>query len=222
MARACRTQAPRAAGLIHSAGSWRRGRALSSHRWEPLSRSRPLSLPHTPSGSRAGTRKSWFDVESGPLLLWAGLLHEGGDLLVGGCAYCTRVPPTWSIPDPLPVDPHLRAVHVGVIRSLRATVIRTGPLAVPVAWDPRAPRKVQRPGTGDAFGDISVRPGTDDAVGDGIAVPDGVECPRPEGHAPGRVECPRRRRESGGSGCPGREDAPEGARSAPAGAVLAV
>ena len=50
-------------------------------------------------------------------------------------AYCTRAPPTWSTPDPPPVDPHLRAVDAGVIRSLRATVIRTGPLAGPVVRD---------------------------------------------------------------------------------------
>ncbi|OLO70836.1 hypothetical protein BKH20_05220 [Actinomyces oris] len=42
-----------------------------------------------------------------------GLLHEGGDLLAGGCAYCTKAPPTWSAPDPPPVDPDPRAVQAG-------------------------------------------------------------------------------------------------------------
>ena len=39
------------------------------------------------------------------------LLHEGRDLLVKGCAYCTKAPPTPSTPDPRPVEPHSRAVH---------------------------------------------------------------------------------------------------------------
>ena len=43
--------------------------------------------------------------------LGVGLLHEGGDPLVGGCAYCTRAPPTWSAPDPPPVAPDPRAVQ---------------------------------------------------------------------------------------------------------------
>ena len=41
-----------------------------------------------------------------------------------------------------------------------------------------------------------------------------------EGHAPCRVECPRRRRWPAGCRCPEPEDAPEGSRSVPAGAVL--
>ena len=95
--------------------------------------------------------------------------------------------------------------------------VGAGGVGAPVAWDPRAPRKVQRPGASCACGDISARPGTGDAAGDGIAVPDGVECPRPEGHAPGHVECPRRRRWPAGCRCPEPEDAPEGSRSVPAG-----
>ena len=79
--------------------------------------------------------------------------------------------------------------------------VGAGGVGAPVAWDPRAPRKVQRPGASCACGDISVRPGTGDAFGDGIAVPDGVECPRPEGRAPSRAECPRCRREPDGYGC---------------------
>ena len=39
------------------------------------------------------------------------LLHEDRDLLVKGCAYCTKAPPTPSTPDPRPVEPHSRAVH---------------------------------------------------------------------------------------------------------------
>ena len=108
-------------------------------------------------------------------------------------AYCTRAPPTWSTPDPPPVDSHLRAVDAGVIRSLRAMAIRTGPLAAPVVRDPRVPRQAPRPGASCACGDISARPGAGDAFGDGIAVTDGVECPWPEQDAPGRVDCPRHR-----------------------------
>ena len=40
----------------------------------------------------------------------AGPLHEGGDLLTDGCAYCTNPRPWWSIPNPLPVAPEPRAV----------------------------------------------------------------------------------------------------------------
>ena len=86
---------------------------------------------------------------------------------------------------------------------------------------PRTPcTRVSWLGTSCACGDISVRLGTSCAPGDGIAVSDGVECPRPEGHAPCRVECPRRRRWPAGCRCPEPEDAPEGSRSVPAGAVL--
>ena len=46
-----------------------------------------------------------------PELARVGLLHEGRDLLAKGCAYCTKVPPTPSTPNPRPVAPHLRAVH---------------------------------------------------------------------------------------------------------------
>ena len=46
-----------------------------------------------------------------PELARVGLLHEGRDLLAKGCAYCTKVPPTPSAPNPRPVAPHLRAVH---------------------------------------------------------------------------------------------------------------
>ena len=88
-----------------------------------------------------GGRDSTSAPSLDPLLPRVGLLHEGRGLLAEGCAYCTRAPPTWSTPDPPPVDPHLRAVDAGVIRSLRATVIRTGPLAAPVAWDPRRPAR---------------------------------------------------------------------------------
>ena len=57
--------------------------------------------------------------EPGPLQ--SGLLHEGGGVLVGGCAYCTNPRTLWSTPDPLPVDPDPRAVRVvsGLIVGLR-------------------------------------------------------------------------------------------------------
>ena len=44
---------------------------------------------------------------------WArvGLLHEGRDLLVKGCAYCTKAPPTLSTPDPRLVALQSRAVR---------------------------------------------------------------------------------------------------------------
>ena len=52
----------------------------------------------------------------------ADVLHEGGDLLAGGCAYCTIAPPTWSTPIPPPVAPDPRAVASGC-----ATEIDTAP-----------------------------------------------------------------------------------------------
>ena len=58
------------------------------------------------------------------------------------------------------------------------------------------------------------RPGT------GMLSPTASNAPRMEGHAPCRVECPRRRRWPAGCRCPEPEDAPEGSRSVPAGAVL--
>ena len=42
-----------------------------------------------------------------------GLLHEGGDLLDEGCAYCTTAPATWSRPIPPLVAPGPRAVTSG-------------------------------------------------------------------------------------------------------------
>jgi len=40
----------------------------------------------------------------------AGTLHEGGDLLTEGCAYCTNLRPLWSSPNPPPIAPEPRAV----------------------------------------------------------------------------------------------------------------
>ena len=42
-----------------------------------------------------------------------GLLHEGGDLLAGGCAYCTSPRPPFSTPDARAVAPHPRGVGTG-------------------------------------------------------------------------------------------------------------
>ena len=44
---------------------------------------------------------------------WGGLLHEGGDLLAGGCAYCTSPRPPFSTPDARAVAPHPRGVDTG-------------------------------------------------------------------------------------------------------------
>ena len=46
-------------------------------------------------------------------LFWCVLLHEGGDLLAGGCAYCTSPRPPWSTPDARAVAPHPRGVVAG-------------------------------------------------------------------------------------------------------------
>lgn len=56
-------------------------------------------------------QKSWFDDDLSPGLPQSGLLHEGGGVLVGGCAYCTNPRTLRSTPDPLPVDPDPRAVR---------------------------------------------------------------------------------------------------------------
>ena len=105
----------------------------------------PQGRPHLPRpaplpGSRPGARRSWFDVGSGPLPPRNGSLHEGRDLLDRGCAYCTKVPPTWSTPNPPRVAPHPRAVQASHHPSedaqpkqhlswRRATTIRSDPLA---------------------------------------------------------------------------------------------
>ena len=73
-------------------------------------RGRPRLPCLVPSSVCVGSGGCGFDAGSGLGRLRRGLLHEGGDLLPGGCAYCTRVPPTWSIPDPPPVAPDPRAV----------------------------------------------------------------------------------------------------------------
>ena len=68
-----------------------------------------------------GTQKSWFDDDLSPGLPQSGLLHEGGGVLVGGCAYCTNPRTLRSTPNPLPVDPDPRAVREvsGLIAGLR-------------------------------------------------------------------------------------------------------
>ena len=40
-------------------------------------------------------------------------VHEGGDLLAVGCAYCTSPRPPWSTPDARAVAPHPRGVVAG-------------------------------------------------------------------------------------------------------------
>ena len=63
-----------------------------------------------PSSVCVGSGGCGVDAGSGLGRLRRGLLHEGGDLLPGGCAYCTKAPPTRSTPDPPPVAPDPRAV----------------------------------------------------------------------------------------------------------------
>ena len=101
----------------------------------PITRHQRHDLKHRAlSGARAKARWSWFDADpashragSAPLLPRVGLLHEGRDLLTEGCAYCTKAPPTRSIPNPPPVAPHPRAVHpddTGSHHSHRAGPLR--------------------------------------------------------------------------------------------------
>ena len=69
-----------------------------------------VSGPPPPSPARR-LRRGPGGYDPTPALPRVGLLHEGRDLLAKGCAYCTKVPPTPSAPNPRPVAPHLRAVH---------------------------------------------------------------------------------------------------------------
>ena len=73
------------------------------------------------SGACAGAPEVMVRRRSEPGPLQSGLLHEGGRVLVGGCAHCTNPRTLWSTPDPLPVDPDPRAVRVvsGLIVGLR-------------------------------------------------------------------------------------------------------
>ena len=71
-----------------------------------------------------------------------GLLHEGGDLLARGCAYCTKAPPTRSTPDPRPVAPHPRAVRpddAGSHHSHRAGPLRQAEAAALPSGRPTHP-----------------------------------------------------------------------------------
>ena len=81
-------------------------------------------IPTIPAGGFRGEAAdvsavdTWLLVGSTPRGVGAtpaparvGLLHEGGDLLAKGCAYCTNPRPTWSTPGPLSVAPDPRAVH---------------------------------------------------------------------------------------------------------------
>ena len=52
-----------------------------------------------------------------PLLRGGGVLHEGGGVLAKGSVYCTKTPPSWSLPESLPVAPHPRVVRAGRHRS---------------------------------------------------------------------------------------------------------
>ena len=80
-------------------------------------------IPTIPAGGFCGevadvsAVDTWLLVGSTPRGVGAtpaparvGLLHEGGDLLTEGCAYCTNPRPRWSIPNPPPVAPEPRAV----------------------------------------------------------------------------------------------------------------
>ena len=199
MARTRRTRAPRAAGLIHSAGSWRRiwgsqlGAGCAFPAWSLLVSVWGPAVAVSTGGSGLGR-------------LRRGLLHEGGDLLPGGCAYCTKAPPTRSTPDPPPVAPDPRAVddrrhpsaceqpgHPLPGRRVAAIEARPTHRCLGTGHEHPALRGSGR-GHPACAGDILFRRGTCRACGDGNAVPDGVERPRPGRHAPGRAECPRRRR----------------------------
>ena len=113
-------------------------------------RSHPWGRPHPPlpgprpttSSSDSASRRHRRNIGPSPHPPRGGLLHEGGDLLAGGCAYCTKAPPTWSTPDPPSVDPHPRASQASHRPShceqpnqprpaQRARTIGAGPPAVP-------------------------------------------------------------------------------------------
>ena len=62
---------------------------------------------------------------------WGGLLHEGGDLLAGGCVYCTSPRPPCSTPDARAVAPHRPgrpASRSYLMPRVRGFRVRTGDL----------------------------------------------------------------------------------------------
>ena len=61
-------------------------------------------------------RRPWFNARlqtRTPSRPGSTNVHEGGDLLAGGCAYCTSPRPPWSTPDARAVAPHPRGVVAG-------------------------------------------------------------------------------------------------------------
>jgi len=114
LARWCQRCGHMAVRGVGPPGSWRRIQVLSP--W-----GNPAGPCPVPSGARAGDPEVMVRRWSEPGLLQSGPLHEGGDVLVGGCAYCTNPRTLWSTPNPLPVDPDPRAVRVvsGLIVGLR-------------------------------------------------------------------------------------------------------
>ena len=71
----------------------------------------------------------------------AGLLHEGGGVLIKGCVYCTRTPPLWSTPESCPVGPAPPAGHArhpppdptSPLPAGRVTTIKPDPPVAPVS-----------------------------------------------------------------------------------------
>ena len=108
------------AGGIDSAGPWRPCGVLST-RGRPH---HPLSCPFRllPRGPVAPTRHRLR-----PAPARVGLLHEDGDLLVEGCAYCTKAPPTRSAPALLRWIPTLVQYRPGAIPATAGS--RTAPAA---------------------------------------------------------------------------------------------
>ena len=119
-----------AEGGIESVVSWRRSRPR-----RPASRSylmprvrgfrvRTGDLPYEREAlAQGGTRRPWSNARlqtRTPSRPGSTNVHEGGDLLAGGCAYCTSPRPPWSTPDARAVAPHPRAVcaELGRVHSV--------------------------------------------------------------------------------------------------------
>ena len=100
----------------------------------PWRRSRPR---RPPSRSYLMPRVRGLKVRTRGLPYEREALAQWGSPVVGGCAYCTRAPPTCSIPEPPPVAPRPRAVHAEHHRSIDE---RPRPLGLRRASDLRSAR----------------------------------------------------------------------------------
>ena len=129
-ARLCQRCGHWAAGGIDFAGLWGGAGRVGRRRVRTLCLAfggSGYELEGYPTNARrslnGGAWRPWFNARlqtRTPSRPESTNVHEGGDLLVGGCAYCTSPRPPWSTPDARAVAPHPRAVcaELGRVHSV--------------------------------------------------------------------------------------------------------